>query len=341
MNGNRASRNGRPLRVLLLIDCVRLDGGAERFVTGLAAHLPRDRVQPWVCSTRRVEPDALRMLQAAGVPHVNLGRTATWQVHRFGRLVSLLRRERFDVLHANLFGSNLWGTLLGRACRVPVVLSHEHTWSFQGNRLRMWIDGRVIGRLATRCLAVSAPDRERMIALEGIPERKLIVMPYPHIPHAPSKNGGIRSELGLDPGTPVVGVAANLREQKRLDVMLDAHARLLDLVPGTHLVIAGDGPCRQELTRHIDRLGTGSHAHLLGVRSDVDAILREVERGGALLRVRGHTAIHARMHGREGPAGRHGGGWPARHSQGRTQRAVSPTPGRRRARGRTAKGAHR
>jgi len=68
-----------------------------------------------------------------------------------------------------------------------------------------------------------------------------------------------------------------LREQKALDVMLDAHARLLADLPGAHLVIAGDGPCRHQLEQQIDELGLRSLVHLVGRRNDVDSILREVD----------------------------------------------------------------
>jgi glycosyltransferase involved in cell wall biosynthesis len=254
-------------------------GGAERIVTGLALHLPRDRVEPWVCSTRVEDPVPVALLDAAGVPHINLGRTSKWQIHRLARLVALVRRERFDVLHAHLFGSNLYGTFIGRACRVPVVLAHEHTWAYDGNRPRMWIDGHVIGRLATRFLAVTAADRERMISLERVPPDKVVVMPVPQIPHNGSLGTDIRSELGLDPETPLIGVAAVIRKQKALDVMLDAYARLLTRVPGAHLVLAGDGPCRAEIEAHIERLRIGAQVHLIGRRNDVDAILRQVDVG--------------------------------------------------------------
>jgi glycosyltransferase involved in cell wall biosynthesis len=44
-------------------------------------------------------------------------------------------------------------------------------------------------------------------------------------------------------------------------------------------VIAGDGPHRAELERRIEQLGLGGRAHLLGHRSDIDAILRSVDVG--------------------------------------------------------------
>lgn len=267
------------LRVLFLVDHARTVGGAERFVTGLAAHMPRDLVEPWVCSTRQPEEHAVKLLTDAGVPHISLGRTGKWQVHRFLPVVSLLRRERFDVVHANLFGSNLWGSLIGRAWRVPVVIAHEHNWSYADDRRRMWIDKHVIGRLATVFVAVSAASRDRMVALEGLAADKIVVMPVAHIPHERPAGRDIRSELGLDRRTPLVAVAAVMRPEKALDVMLDAHAMLLERVPDAHLVIAGDGTCRAQLEEQIGRLGIGASVHLLGVRRDVDAILCDANVG--------------------------------------------------------------
>ncbi|MGH2869903.1 MAG: glycosyltransferase, partial [Solirubrobacteraceae bacterium] len=255
------SRPSEPTRVLFLIDYAGALGGAERFVTGLAMHMPRDRVQPWVCSTRQGEPWAIEALREAGIPHLNLGRRAKWDVHRLAALVALVARERFDVIHAHKFGSNIWGTLIGRACRVPVILAHEHNWSYDGARGRVWIDGHLIGRLATRFIAVSEANRERMITLEGVAADKVLVMPTAYIPHPGSANGDIRDELELGTAVPLIGVAAGLRTEKALTVMIEAFARLAPRVTGAHLVIAGEGPCRGELERQIRRLGLDATVH--------------------------------------------------------------------------------
>jgi glycosyltransferase involved in cell wall biosynthesis len=267
------------LRVLYMIDHAGALGGAERFVVGLAAHMPRDRVEPWVCSTRHGRDPGIRALAAAGVPHINLGRTSKWHLHRLAGLPALMQRTPFDVLHAHKFGSNLWGTLIGRACRVPVLIAHEHNWSYSDDPLRAWIDGQVIGRLATRFIAVSAASGERMITLEGIDRRKVLVMPTAYIPHTDSPGGDIRKELGLAENIPLLGAVAGLRKEKALDVLLEAHARLITRVPDAHLVVAGEGPCREELEGHIARLGLAERAHLLGARRDVDAVLRRVDVG--------------------------------------------------------------
>jgi glycosyltransferase involved in cell wall biosynthesis len=274
---HEAGSQGRRLRVLTVIDRAIDCGGAERFAVGLAQHLPRDRIDSWLCSTRGGDADFAREIASSGIPHIMLGRSAKWDVHRLGGLVTLLRRERFDVLHAHKFGSNLWCSLIGRACRVPVVLAHEHTWSYAGDPLRMLLDRRVIGRLATRFIAVSPLDAERMVTLEHVPTEKVICIPTAYIPRTGGATSDIRLELGLAPGTPLVGVAAGLRPQKALTVLLEAHARLLGQIENAHLVIAGEGECRSMLEERARELGIAERVHFLGRRDDVEAIIASVD----------------------------------------------------------------
>jgi glycosyltransferase involved in cell wall biosynthesis len=269
------------VKVLFVINKLGEQGGAERFTLGLAANLPRDRVQPWVCVTRSATDGAVRTLGEAGVPCVVLGRRSRWHSYRMLKLAGLMRRERFDVVHTHMFGSNLWGTVMGRLTGVPILIAHEHTWSFEGKPGRVWADGHIIGRLATRFVAVSSADAERMVQQEGVPAAKVVVMPTGYVPRR-AGSGNIRAELGLGDQVPLVATAAVLRPQKAIDVLLDAFALLLKRIPDAHLVIAGDSmmrpdgtrdPLRGALKARAHELGVSQSVHFLGVRDDVDAIL--------------------------------------------------------------------
>jgi glycosyltransferase involved in cell wall biosynthesis len=256
-----------------MIDFAATTGGAERFAVGLAAHLPPSRFETWVCATRSSDPLAARMLDDAGVRHLTLGRTAKWDVHRLGGVAAVLRRHRFDVLHTHKFGSNLWGAVIGTACRVPVIVAHEHSWSYEGNPSRAWLDGQVIGRAATRFIAVSSADGRRMVSREGVDPAKVLVIPTAYIPSPASAGTDLRTELGLDDSVPLIAIAAVLRPEKRLDLLLEAHARVTASLPGARLAIAGDGPCRTGLERRAGELGIGDSVHFLGRRADVDGVL--------------------------------------------------------------------
>lgn len=269
-----ASASPRRLRVLFLIDSLIEDGGAERIAIGLATHLPKARFDVWVCSTRSAEVSAMQTLQRAGVKHVNLGRSSKWDLYRLGALITLVRRERFDVLHAHKFGSNLWGTLIGRVCRVPVVLAHEHTWSYEGNPIRKWLDGLVIGRLATRFIAVSSLDAQRMVSIEHVPPEKVVLLPNGYMPRPSLPDDNFRQELGIDARTPLIAAVTVLRPQKAISVLLEAHARVLEEMPEARLVLAGGGAERSALETRTKQLGLQDRVHFLGYRSDVDSILR-------------------------------------------------------------------
>jgi glycosyltransferase involved in cell wall biosynthesis len=176
-----------------------------------------------------------------------------------------------------MFGSNLWASVLGRACRVPVLIAHEHTWSYEGNRLRARLDGQLIGRLTTRFVAVSTADARRMVSIEGVPPEKVVIVPTAYVPSLAQSSGDVRRELGLDPATPLVGTATVMRPQKALDVLLAAHAEVLRAVPAAHLVLAGDGELRPALERQARSLGIEARTHFLGRRNDVDSIIRSVD----------------------------------------------------------------
>ena len=262
-------------RVLMLVDQLEpRSGGGERFAVGLAAHLPRYGFDVALCATRAVFAPWDQTLRESGVPWFALGRRATGDVLPFARLARVLRRQRVDILHSHMFGSNVWATVVGRAARVPVVVAHEQSWSYEGERLRKFLDGQLIGRFADAFVAVSTADRDRMVALEGVPAEKVRVELNAYVPRTgPRPPARLREELGLADDVPLVGTAAIHRPQKALHVLLEAFAR----VRGAHLVIAGDGVCRPDLERQAADLGIASRTHFLGLRDDVDGILAALD----------------------------------------------------------------
>jgi glycosyltransferase involved in cell wall biosynthesis len=263
----------------MLVDHLRGGGGgAERFLLGLATHLPRDRFEVLVCTTRRKNGGLLYdAFRATGIEHVALDRRHRGDVVRFRHLVELLRTRRIEVLHAHKFGSNVWGTLIGRLARVPVIIAHEQTWSYEGNPVRRVLDGQFIGRFTDAFVAVSQRDADRMVALEGVPHRKLRVIPNAYIPRPTDAGRDLRRELGIAPHVPVIGTAAVMRPQKALHVLLDAFALVRRALPDAHLLLAGHGALREALERQTAELGLTDRVHFLGYWQDLGVLLGAVD----------------------------------------------------------------
>ena len=120
----------------------------------------------------------MKALREAGVRIVGSGGGLAARPLGSGRpLVRLLRDERIDVLHSHQFGSNLWASILGRIAGTPVVIAHEHNWSFEGSRCAALLDRHVIATRADAFLAVSRQTRQAMIELEGIDPEQVRFVP--------------------------------------------------------------------------------------------------------------------------------------------------------------------
>ena len=265
------------VRVLMLVDSL-LPGGAERFLIGLATHLPPERYEVCVCATRGQPDPLVDVVREAGLRYEVLGRRGRFDLSPFRRLRRLLRDGEFDVLHAHKFGSNLWGSIVGRLARTPVVIAHEQTWSYEGQPLRRFLDGRVIARLADVFVAVSSRDRERMTSVERIPPEKTVYIPNAFVPRVGERAAaGLRDQLGIEPDAPVVGTMCVLRRQKRLDVLIDAFALVAEDHPDARLVIAGYGPLDEAWKARAAERGLSERVHWLGKRDDPEAVLATVD----------------------------------------------------------------
>jgi glycosyltransferase involved in cell wall biosynthesis len=272
------------LKVVTLVDRLGT-GGAERLAIQTTARLDPERFDRTLCASRRFDvaiskqhvANALEDLRTAGVRVLGLKRSSAAQVWAWWPLYRLLRRERVDVLHTHKFGSNLWGTVIGRLARVPVIIAHEHTWSFEGKPWRRIGDREVIARGSTRFIAVSREDRRRMIEIEGIDPSDVMFLPN-GIPAPPPATGAdVRAELGIAPGAPVIGTVSVLRPQKALDVLLRATQALLPEFPGLKVLIAGEGDRRFALEDLAAELGIGDSVMFLGVRTDVPDVLAALD----------------------------------------------------------------
>jgi glycosyltransferase involved in cell wall biosynthesis len=280
----RLGGEARALRVVTLVDHLGTSGGGERLAMEISKRLDRDRFEAIHCvsrwhadSERPAERAAADELRAAGVRVVGLGRGSTLALWSWAPLVRLLRRERVDVLHSHKFGSNVWGVVIGRLARVPAVVAHEHTWSYEGQPLRRFLDRRLIARHSDAFLAVSHEDRRRMIEVERIDPDDVTFVPNGIDELPPADGPRVRAELGIGPEDPVIGAVAVLRPQKALQNLVEAAAALAPDHPGLRVLIAGDGPERQRLEPMIRERGLESTVTLLGQRGDVPDVLAALD----------------------------------------------------------------
>lgn len=182
-------------------------------------------------------------------------------------LAAVMRSYRPDVVqlhdpHAVAAGTGAVPLAPGTA----LVATRRVDFSLRG-RLSRWKYGR--------CRRVVAVSRAIAAVLErDVPEDRLRVV-YEGVPDRPAAPGGqaLLRDLGVPPGSPVVGNVAALTDHKDHATLLEAAARVKERLPAARFVIAGEGERRQALEAQARRLGIEGHCHFVGFRDDLDRLL--------------------------------------------------------------------
>ncbi|MHB8461479.1 MAG: glycosyltransferase [Vulcanimicrobiaceae bacterium] len=178
-----------------------------------------------------------------------------------------------DVIHAHSFFVTGWmAWRYARRYGIPFVLTYHtqldayaHYIPFEPHATR-YAAGELTRLLANRADAVIAPTfavRERLRGL-GVKSRIEVIPSGVDVAQFSQgiRNDAWRASLGVGDGDRLFVTVARIAVEKNLDVLVDAVAQLAD--PSVHLAIVGDGPEREALQAHIERLALSHRVHLVG-----------------------------------------------------------------------------
>jgi glycosyltransferase involved in cell wall biosynthesis len=259
------------VRVCFLIDELAA-AGTETQLLALIRYLDRRRVRPYLCLLRgdnpvsqALEPDDCLILRL-GVG--SLLRPAT--VVRAWRFIRFLRRERIDVVQTYFPDSSYFGVpaawLAGVKHRLRTRNNVGHWLTPLHRRL-----GRALNVFTTRTIANCAAARQALLdAEQPRPETVLVLENGVDL----ERFAGIPS-LAIRRATvePRVGIVANLRPVKGLEVFVQAAARVRACHPRAVFAVAGEGELRAELERQAVAAGLSGRFALPGSASDVPGFL--------------------------------------------------------------------
>jgi len=232
-------------------------------------------------------------LRTDGIKHVALdastrGAAPLKDLRAALQFLRILRTERPDVLHTHNPKPGLYGRILGRMTRVPIVVNTVHG-------LYATPDDRFLKKAlvyALEAFAARFSDAELVQSSEDLallnkwhiaPQGKARLLGNgvdlqrfnPDRPDGQSRQA-LRAELGIADGQIVVGIVGRLVEEKGF-VELFTAASCLD--SQYQLVVVGptDAAKGDALTPGVIATARASGVHFLGMRTDVDELYRAMD----------------------------------------------------------------
>jgi len=249
-------------------------GGAERVAVDLVNLLPRERYQTHLCTTRRDGP--LADLVAEDVGRLRLERKQRFDARALRSMADYIRRNQIQILHAH--GTSLFiAELVSFFPPRPAVIWHEHYGRLASEDHRAWLY-RWAARRISGLITVNQPLAEWSRRRLRVPAER--VWYIPNFVCEARSNGGL-CDLPGKSGARIVNVA-NFRSEKDQLTLLRAMALVIRQMPAAHLLLVGaavDPSYFDLMKKEITRQGLGQHVSLLGLRSDVPAILQSCDIG--------------------------------------------------------------
>lgn len=259
-------------RVLLLIKGLGR-GGAEQLLASAAPHFDRAQFEYELAYLLPWKDALVKDVEDAGVPTHCLegGRGIAWT----RRLRGLVDEGRFDLVHAHspVVAS---GARVVVANRTRIVYTEHNVWGRYHPATR-WANVLTYPR-NDYVFAVSDEVRASMRYPEVLSWRRMPSAEtlYHGIDPASvarwTHQNGVRHELGIPAGAPIVGTVANFKSHKRLDVLLRVADRVRRERPEVRFVIVGQGPLETEIRQLARSLGLEDTVIFTGFREDAPRI---------------------------------------------------------------------
>lgn len=264
----------RKIRLAFFIDFYRPGAGTENQLKGLLQNLDSSEVEATLFTLRGEVSREHRAEIPCPIITLKVARLASLKgATRFLALIRLLRREKYDIVSVYFDDSNLF---VVPACRLAGIRNVIVNRRNMGYTHRPKIMGKLkwVNRHAAWVLANSYAVKEKVAELEQFPENRIHVI---HNANWDDWTGDFkavdREKLGFPGHCHIVGIVANLRPVKRIDLFIRMAARVASRMSTARFLILGSGTLEVDLKKQVESLGLGDKILFLGHQTDVRSYL--------------------------------------------------------------------
>ena len=252
-------------------------GGITLYTVNLAKCLKQKGHRVIVCSSGG---DLSGELKREGISHVRLNIKTKSEINpkllfALPRLISLIRDNRIEIIHAHTRVTQCLAALIARLCGIAYVATcHGFFKARLGRRIfKCWGD---------KAIAISDAVKDHLVKDLGVDPRKVELV-YNGIDAERFNRElsvedvlSLKRELGLRGGI-VIGAIGRLSSVKGYKYLLEAFAELSERYKDIQLLIVGDGPERERLLNVAKELKIEKGVKFIEPRSDTPRLLSIID----------------------------------------------------------------
>jgi glycosyltransferase involved in cell wall biosynthesis len=266
----------KPWPVLLMVRELGI-GGCERDLTKVAIGIDRNRLEPHVACFR---PEGFRTteLRSNGVPivHVPVSSFRSPSAVQAARVMGdYIRTRGIQLVHSYDVPTTVFGVPVARMYGSPVVVSSQLSYRQLAKpfiRRLLRVTDRMVDTIVVNCVAM----QDHMVRDEKVPLERTYLC-YNGVDTTVFYPAKEARPDALRDASLVIGSVCGLRAEKRLDLLVDAFAKVYSLRPKMKLAIVGSGVMLTKLEQQATELGIRDACIFQPQTSDIPPWLRAMD----------------------------------------------------------------
>lgn len=200
-------------------------------------------------------------------------------------LIKIIKNEdEYSAVHAHTLFNCGVGVVAAKLAGVKVRISHAHTTKDYSKslikRLYISIMKGLIKGFSTNFLSCSDAAGEYLFGYSTLKDDRYCKLPnYIDYERFINNEGSsyIRKKLGINNDDVLIGNVGRFIHAKNHNFLINLMSNLVRINPKFKCILIGDGDLRGLIEEKIKKLNLENNIHLLGIRDDVNNILKEID----------------------------------------------------------------
>ncbi|MFQ5456615.1 MAG: glycosyltransferase [Nitrospirota bacterium] len=273
----------RILHVITSID----RGGAECHLLSLVKGLDKTRYD--VDVAYMVGNGSLkRDFDESGIKIYNLRMTSRVDPRALYRLIKLIFKNKYRIIHTHGFRPDLYGTVSALISRTPIIISSKHNDEDYFNNMVLAFLHRLVSRFQDRIICISEHVKKFTIQV-GVNNHHKVKRIYYGLDWERFdriKNFRyVRDEFGIKDNDFFIGSVARISPQKGLSFLIKAMRKVIDIRKDVKLVVVGqprqfvkgDWILKDDLLQMVEELYLKNHIFFAGSRNDIQEVMLSLD----------------------------------------------------------------
>ena len=266
------------IKIAFVIDTIESPtAGTEKQLLLLIKALDRSKFEPYLCVLRTSEwlENEFSDCKLIDINFFSFKKLAGY--FRFAQFILFLKKEKIDIVQTFFKDGNKVGIMAGKLAGVKTIVSTRRNQGYWHKNSELFaLYG--LNRLATHFLANSYNTKDWVTKAEKIAPEKITVifnaLEFAHFYRATDEQRkSFKEQLGFSSDAIMIGIVANLRPVKSVDVLIKAASIIVQSYPESGFVIMGEGTERAALEQLCEILKLNGSVRFLGQRTDIPHVL--------------------------------------------------------------------